>query len=85
MLALVAPRQLQVLLWRLLRFLDETVEQDHSALFVDVEEHPCNSVLRQARSHFIHAIAQWLANGHADGPAELYGFDILPNSFPILA
>jgi hypothetical protein len=45
MLILVAARQVQILVRHLLRFLDESVEQDHSALFVDVEKRPSDAVL----------------------------------------
>jgi hypothetical protein len=65
--AIVALRQVQILGRCLLRFLDESMEQHHPALLVDIEKHARNSVLGQARPHFIDAIAQWFANGHANG------------------
>jgi len=84
MLALVAPRQVQILVRSLLRLLDESVEQDHPASFVDIEKHSCDSVLGQARPHFIDAIAKWFANRHPDGPAELHCLDILSDALPII-
>jgi len=83
MLILVAARQVQILVRRLLRFLDESVEQDHSALLVDVKENSRDSVLSQARPHFVDAVAQWPTNGHPDWPAKLHCFDVLPNTLPI--
>jgi hypothetical protein len=57
MLAFVASRQAQILGRRLLRFLDESVKQDHTASFVNVKEHASNSILAQARPHFVDAVA----------------------------
>jgi hypothetical protein len=51
MLALVASGQLQILLWRSLRFLDEPMEQNHPALLVDVEEDARNAILVQVRPY----------------------------------
>jgi hypothetical protein len=81
MLSFVAFGQVQVLARRLLRFLDESVEQDHAALFVDVEKDSCNAVLRQARPHFVNTVAERLANWHPDRPAEFHRFDVLPYAF----
>jgi hypothetical protein len=84
MLALVAPRQLQILVRSLLCLLDESMQQDHPALLVDVEEHPRYSVLGQARPHLVDAIAYRSANGHADWPAELDGLNVLADPLPVL-
>jgi hypothetical protein len=83
MLILIAERQVQIVVRRLLRFLNESVQQDHSALFVDVKKDPRDSVLSQVRPHFIDTVSQWLANGHPNGPAEFHRFDVLPDAFPI--
>jgi hypothetical protein len=60
------------------------VEQNHPVLLVDVEEHPCDSILRQARPHFVNAITQGLAHWHPDWPAELYCLDILADPLSVL-
>jgi hypothetical protein len=57
MLAFVTPCQLQSLVRRLLRLLYESVQQDHPAFPIDVEKYARNSVLHQARPHFVNAIA----------------------------
>jgi hypothetical protein len=46
MLALVASCQLQILVWCLSRFLNESVEQNHPGFLVDVKKHPRDSILR---------------------------------------
>jgi hypothetical protein len=84
MLVLVAPRQLQIFARCLLRFLDETMQQNHPAFPVDIEKYARDSVLTQARPHFVDAVAERLAYGHANGPAELHGLDILSDALPIL-
>jgi hypothetical protein len=45
----------------------EAVEQNYPVLLVDVKEHSCDSVLRQARPHFVNAITQGLAHWHPTG------------------
>ena len=84
MLILITTRQVQVLVRCLLRFLDKSVEQDHSALFVDVKEDSRDSVLSQARPHFIDSATYWLANGHPNRSAELHSLNILSDAPPIL-
>jgi hypothetical protein len=53
-------------------------------LFVDVEKHASNSVLGQARPHYIDTVAERLADRHCDRPAEFHGLDVLADAFPIL-
>jgi len=60
------------------------MEQDHAAFFIDVEKYPSNSILGQARSHFINAVSQRSANGHPDRPAELYRFNVFANPLAVL-
>jgi hypothetical protein len=69
MLALVASCQLQILVWCLSRFLNESVEQNHPGSLVDAKKHPRDSILREARPHFINAVTKGFANGHSDWPA----------------
>jgi len=57
MLALVAPCQLQILVRGLLRLLDESMQQDHPALLVDIEKYAGDSVLGQARPYFVNTHA----------------------------
>jgi hypothetical protein len=83
MFPLVAPRQCQVIVWRLPRFLDESVQQNHPTFPVDVEQHPRNSVFRQVRPNFIQAITQGLAHRHSDRPAEFCRLNVLSNALPI--
>jgi len=84
MLGFVSPRQLQVFVWSLLRFLDESVQQYHPALLVDVEKYARDSVLGQARPHFINGVPQRPANRHPDWPTELYRLDVLANPLAVL-
>lgn len=84
MLILVLPRQLQIGVRCLLRLFDESMEQNHSASFVDIKKHPRNSILSQACPYLIDALAQGPANRHANRPAELYGFDVLSDSLPVI-
>ena len=84
MFVLVAPRQFQIVVRRLLCFLDESVEQDHPAPPVDIKKHARDSVLGQARPHFMDAVAHWPANRHPNRPAELHGLDILSDAFPVI-
>jgi len=83
MFILVVARQVQILVRRLLRFLEESVKQDHAALFVDVKKDSRDSVLSQVRPHFIDAVSQWFTNGHPNRPAELHRLDILADTLPI--
>jgi hypothetical protein len=52
MLRLVTFRQVQIVLRRLSRFLDEPVKQNHPAPLVDVEKNAGDSILAQARPDF---------------------------------
>src|SRR5690348_17414601 len=83
MLGLVAFGQVQILSRRLLRFLDESVKQNHSPSPVDVEKNTGNSTPTHARSHFIDTFAQRSANGHANGPAKLDSLDVLSDALPV--
>lgn len=85
MLALVASRKLQILYRRLLRFLNESVQQDHPASPVDIKKHPRDSVLAQFGSHLVDAIAQRPANRHTDRPAKLHRFYVLADPLSILS
>jgi hypothetical protein len=84
MLAFVPFRQFQIFVRSLLGFLDESMQQNHSASLIDIEKHARDSVLSQSRAHFIHAVTQRLANRHPDGPAELDRLDVLADPLPIL-
>ena len=83
MLALVAPRQFQIFVRRLARFLYESVKQNHAIFPVDVKQHPCNSVLSQTRPDFTNGLAQRLADGHSDRPAEFDGLDVFADALPV--
>jgi hypothetical protein len=60
------------------------MEQNHPAFLVDIEKHPRDSVLHQARPHLVDAVAQWSANGHPKRPAKFHGLDVLADPLPIL-
>src|SRR5271169_3336689 len=60
------------------------MEQNHTVLTVNVEEHSSDSILSQARPHFVNSITQGPAHWHPDWPAELYCLDILANPFSVL-
>lgn len=79
----VASRQIQILVRRLARFLDESVEEDHPALPVNIEKHPRDAVLRQVGPHLEETIAQGLANRHPEGPAEFHRLDIFPDALSV--
>lgn len=84
MLALVAPRQRQILVGCLSRFLDESMKQDHPALLVDIEKHPRDSIPRQVCPHFIDAVTQWFADRHPYGPSKFNRLDVLADPFAVL-
>jgi hypothetical protein len=51
--ALVGTSKLQILVWCPLRLLDESVQQDHAAKFVNVKEHSRDPIARQIRSDLV--------------------------------
>jgi hypothetical protein len=84
MLAFVASRQFQVLDGSFGSFLYETVKENRPASPIDIEQHSRDPVLYQLRTHFIDAVANGSANGHSDGPAELYSLDVPANALPVI-
>lgn len=84
MLAFIAPCEFQIAGRSLPRFLDETVEENHSALFVDIEKYPCGAALRYVCSHFVNSGTERLADRHPYRPAVLYGLDVFADPFPVL-
>lgn len=60
------------------------MKQDHPAFLINIEKHPCNSVLRQTGAHLIDAVMEWPANGHPDRPTELHRFDIFSDAFAVI-
>jgi hypothetical protein len=83
MLTFVTPRRFQILVWSSLRFLDKSMEQDHSAFRIDVKQNPRDTILRQSRPYFMYPIAQRPADRHADRPPKLHRFDILTDPLPV--
>lgn len=83
MFRFVAFSQFQILSRCLLRFLDKSVQKNHSFPFVDVEEHASNSVRHEARSHFKDA-AKRPANRHAHRPTKLDSLNVLSDALTIL-
>jgi hypothetical protein len=65
--SLILPSKFKVCRWCSLALLDEAMQQDHFALRVDIEQHPSNSVLTQARTYFVKSIAQRSANAYIRG------------------
>jgi len=84
MLVFIGSRQLQVLYRNLLRFLDESMKKNHSASFVHVKEHSCDTVLPQPRPYLKDSIAECLAYWHSNRPAKLHSLDVLANSLAVL-
>jgi hypothetical protein len=84
MLAFVPFRQFQIFARSLLSFLDESMQQNHSASLIDIEKHARDSVLNQSCPHLINAVAQRSAGRHSDRPAELDRLDVLADPLPIL-
>ena len=84
MFALIDSGQPQIFIRSFARFLDQSVQQYHPPLFVDVEKHPRNSVLAQAGPNFVDAAAQWSADRHANGSAKFHRLGILADALAIL-
>src|SRR5579863_3315854 len=83
MLVLITPSEFQILMRSFLRLLHKPMEQNHPAFLVDVEKHSGNAILREARTHFVDAIAQRPAYRHANRPAEFDCLDVFANAFSI--
>jgi hypothetical protein len=83
MLPHVSSRQREILVRRLLRFLDETVQKNHLLFSVYIEQHASDTVLRKVRADLVSAIPKRPANRHAQRPAEFNGHNIGSNTFAI--
>jgi hypothetical protein len=57
MLVFVPSRQCYVLVGSLLGFLNETVQQHHATVFVDIEKHPRDPVLCKVCPDFVDTLA----------------------------
>jgi hypothetical protein len=75
-------RQLDVRIRRVLRFLDESVEQYHLPSF-NREERSCNSIV-QRRPNFPNRSPQMIDTRLADRPFELNVGNVLANGFSLL-
>jgi hypothetical protein len=82
--SLILPSKFKVCRWCSLALLDEAMQQDHFAFRVDIEQHPSNSVLTQARTYFVKSIAQRSADRHSNWPTEFHGFNVYSDLLPIL-
>ena len=98
MQTLVSARQLKVPSRGFLRLLDEPVQQNHSALAVDIKQNPSDPISAQVRTDFVEAIPKRAADRHPDRPAEFDRLNVdanllavfdrfqfpqpLPNRFP---
>src|SRR6185312_4285824 len=69
------PRGIQIVRWRFLRFLDESMQQDHRCS-IDGEQQPGNSS-RDATAHFPQSRFHFANQRHAQRPAELHGLDVV--------
>ena len=63
MFALVGGGKLQVQVWRLLGFLDESMQQDHTLKFVHIKQNSCNAMACKIGSDLIQTIPKWTAYG----------------------
>ena len=84
MFALVAARQLQIIQRRLLRFLDEAMQQNHPPFRIDVEQYPGDAALGQMRPYFANAATEGSAYWHPDRPSKFDCLDILTDELAIL-
>ena len=67
-----------------MRFLDESMKKDHSASFVHVKEHSCDTVLPQPCAYLVDSVAECLAHWHSNWPTELHSLDVLANPLAVL-
>src|SRR5579863_1637135 len=81
---LVPARQLQIIQRRLLRFLDEAMQQNHSPLRINVEQYPRDAILREMRPYFADAATEGSAYRHPDRPSKFDCLDILTDEPTIL-
>jgi len=84
MFIFIGSRQLQVLGRSLLRFLHESMKTNHSASFVHVKEHSCNTVLSQLGAYLMDPIAECLAHWHSNRPTKLHSLDVRANSLTVV-
>jgi len=84
MVAFVVSGEFQVLGGGLLRLLDESVEQHHSSLLINIEKHSRDAILIQARPYFVNAIAYWSTDGHPKRPTKFNRLDILTDPLAII-
>jgi hypothetical protein len=82
--ALVPVRQVQIVQWRLLRFLDEAMQQNHSPLRIDVEQYPGDAALGQMCPYFANAVTEGSAYRHPDRPSKFDCLDVLTDELAIL-
>lgn len=82
-LLLTLARSFELSNGRLLRLLDEAMEQHHLAI-VNAEENPCDSV-GKIGPHFKKPLPERSAGRHADGPSELDGHDVYPYRLAVCA
>jgi len=75
-LSFALQRELNVLLRRLLRLLDEAVHEDHVTI-THTENHPRNPVAIEIASHFPQAMPKWSTMWTPDWPAEFYLLNVL--------
>lgn len=84
MFSLITLSQFQVLVGRLSRLLDESMQQNHPAFRVDIEKHASDSAPDQAGPYFIETVAQRATHRHPDRPTKLNGLDVFADAFAIL-
>ena len=84
MFTLVPARQLHIIQRRLLRFLDEAMQQNQPSLRIDVEQDPGDAALGQMRPYFANAVTERSAYRHPDRPSKFDCLDILTDELAIL-
>jgi hypothetical protein len=75
MFGFVAGGKIKILCRRLLRFLDEAVEQHHAAPLIHIKKNTGNAVPKIC-TDLIDPVAEGPAYGHANGPAKLNRHDV---------
>jgi hypothetical protein len=81
--ALVRSRQIQIGIWRGARFLNNAMQQNHSLLLIDIEEHARDSIPWQICSDFVYSFTYRAAGRHSNRPSEFDSLDIFTDQAPV--
>ena len=81
--AIIGSGQNEIGLWRSPCLFDESVQQNHALLLIDIEEDARDLVPRQIRSDLVQSFSQWPACRHSDRPTEFDGLNVLAYQEPV--